>query len=314
MQATFGLSPDAEVTLEMDPGTFDLPRLQRLIGLGVNRVSIGVQAFDEASLRACGRAHSAEDVLKALDALSRSALRSYSMDLISALPGVSVETWQSTLETALSYHPPHISVYDLQIEDRTAFGKWFKPGLHPLPSEAASCEMLTMASERLRAAGYDHYELSNYALQDHRSQHNQRYWGCKETLGVGLGAASYVGRSRFTRPASMQEYKEWLQAADVGDQYLTASLLGSHSSGLDAGPDLLEFVMLALRTANGLNLAETAHLFGQNVSDAIQSSLLPYAEWALVEFADGRVRVTDPKGFLLSNGIISSVFSVLPER
>jgi len=124
----YGLSGSTEITMEMDPGTFDTLRLLKLKKMGINRISMGVQSFNDSILKSCGRAHSVDDVFAALKCLEEAKIDSYSIDLISSLPGMDLELWSDTLHKAGGLGPPHLSVYDLQIEEKTAFGRWYSPG------------------------------------------------------------------------------------------------------------------------------------------------------------------------------------------
>ena len=128
IESNFGISDDAEITLEMDPGTFDSNRLKRLKSIGINRVSMGVQSFNDETLVKCGRSHCVNDVNNAINDLKSAGIDNYNIDLISSLPNVSIGQWEETLRTAVSTGCTHISIYDLQIEEKTAFGRWFSPG------------------------------------------------------------------------------------------------------------------------------------------------------------------------------------------
>ncbi|RYY87372.1 coproporphyrinogen III oxidase [archaeon] len=330
LDQTIGISSDAEITLEMDPGTFDAARICRLTGMGFNRISVGIQSFSDLILTKAGRAHTSFDSYAALGILSEQAcLRSYSVDLIAALPYLSPELWTETLDIVLGYKPPHISVYDLQIEERSAFGRWYSPYTSPLPTEQDSVGMYTTAVSKLVSeGGYEHYELSNYAISaDHRSKHNQQYWQCKDTLGFGLGAASYIGGKRYTRPNRMQTYEEFVTSAEQnGDVYW--NILGRYASagGCDlvepVAPDLEEFLMLSLRTADGLDMDKLQRNYGAEVRSKVESALAGYIEESstrqssviqkvVTPNGECALRLADPQGFLLSNHIISDVFAKL---
>eukprot|EP01035_Chromulina_nebulosa_P055342 gene55342-75841_t len=127
IRCRFSISSTAEITLEMDPGTFDEARVLELKNIGINRVSMGVQSFDDTILKACGRAHSSEQVIAAITALASAGMENFSIDLISSLPKMGLKEWSETLHMACSFRPPHISIYDLQVEERTAFGRWYSP-------------------------------------------------------------------------------------------------------------------------------------------------------------------------------------------
>jgi putative oxygen-independent coproporphyrinogen III oxidase len=195
----YGLTKDCEVTLEVDPGTFDAARLAAFLDAGVTRVSLGVQSFDAALLERAGRVHDAAaaqhaiDLLLSTHAATGSPLRSISIDLIGGLPQQTRPTWQASLATAAASGVHHVSVYDLQIEARTAFGKWYEPGVHPLPAEEVAADMYRDASRVLGAAGFEHYEVSNFARPGSRSAHNQAYWRNEPFFAFGALAAHSSG-------------------------------------------------------------------------------------------------------------------------
>ena len=342
LKSTVGFASNAEITLEMDPGTFNGDKLTRLHDAGVTRLSIGVQSFDSEILQKCGRAHTVDDIALSLRLVMASSFKdNFSIDLISSLPNLLDKTWQNTLDSAASSGCSHISVYDLQIEDKTAFGRWYTPGIFPLPTDEQSALMYCTASSSLTSSGYEHYEVSNYAKPGKRSQHNQRYWKCLPTWGFGMGAASYIDNNRFTRPDRMADYTKWVaqlelqgfavataqtddsppddSPSNVADDSDTGDLLLADGiySPTDA-PDILEVVMLALRTSDGLDLATLNSMYGPLSVEKVCRAVKPFIERGLVVVKDeilngadtqaGSISLTDPKGFLLSNDIISSVF------
>ncbi|XP_074306113.1 uncharacterized protein LOC141641346 [Silene latifolia] len=176
LRAKFGVVSDAEISIEMDPGTFDAEKLRGLTGLGVNRVSLGVQAFQEELLKACGRAHGIAEVYEAIDIVKSCGVVNWSMDLISSLPHQTTKMWDETLQLTVGAEPKHVSVYDLQVEKDTKFDVLYTPGDFPLPSEFQSAEFYKMASETLTKAGYEHYEISSYSKNGYQCQHNVTYW------------------------------------------------------------------------------------------------------------------------------------------
>ncbi len=347
LRQTFVLDPAAEVTLEMDPGTFDYDRLSVLRDHGINRISMGVQSFDNAMLKHCGRPHTVEDTYRALDDLHRANWENFSIDLISSLPHLTPQLWENTLQQAIKADSAHISVYDLQVEPKTAFAKWYTPGTFPLPTEETAAEMYSTAVSTLtQQGGFEHYEVSNYAIAGRRSKHNQKYWSCSAVYAFGLSAASYRQGERFSRPKGMKEYEEYVQnllttsVPTIGEEYMQPSMLIENSGPL---PDVLEVIMLSLRTADGLHLPQFASLYGSAAAEKVIKVLTPYAQRGLVKFLSTggmpiaayslinrkdsttettsykvggnnvvSVRLTDPQGFLLSNEVISSVFAAFP--
>jgi len=245
----FHLSEDAEVTIEMDPGTFTTDKLRALKDMGINRISLGVQSFDDHLLETIGRVHRRRDIDDALRSLQEvfGDDVNYSLDLISGLPGLSVTTWEETLSIAtgdLMPKPSHISVYDLQIERGTVFGNWFKDAeidadvdkvvsqstastgattTPVLPSEDDCATMYKYASKYLRSQGYEHYEVSSYAAKPElRSHHNQIYWNPEgQWYAFGLGSTSNVNQRTVARPNKMADYLTWVKDQQPGDAMTT---------------------------------------------------------------------------------------------
>lgn len=294
----FGISTGAEVSLEMDPGTFDLAHLQGYRLAGVNRVSLGVQAFQDELLKVCGRSHSVSDIFAAVELIQEVGVPEFSLDLISGLPHQSLETWQESLEKAVALSPTHISIYDLTIEPGTAFGRYYQPGSQPLPTDDTTVKMYQIAQQVLTSAGYEHYEISNYALPGHQCRHNRVYWENRPYYGFGMGAASYVDGKRFTRPRKTKEYYTWVEAGCVIDCPPTPE-----------NESLLETLMLGLRLAEGVSLSA----FSQKTRDKIEKCLQPYFQQGWVEVVKGRLRLSDPEGFLFSNVVLATLFEKLEE-
>ncbi|KAG8469586.1 hypothetical protein KFE25_006041 [Diacronema lutheri] len=340
LRSAFGLADGAEVTLEMDPGTFDEASLAAFIACGVTRASIGVQSFDAARLTAAGRAHTVDDAAAAIACLRRAravgALRSWSLDLIGGLPGESAASWDDTLRAAIAARPDHVSVYDLTVEPRTAYGRRMAAGtLRNLPSEEASADMYRAASALLGGAGYEHYEVSSYALPGHRSRHNGGYWRNAPFFAFGNGAASYVRGVRFSRPRALGAY-----AAYVGE-YERRGHGAQQLDGEHVGPRdwLLETVMVGLRRSDGLQLDELARAFGRRAALECARALAPAEARGLVVRVPpdptaaaaaaaaaappapndddgallGSVRLSAPDGFLVSNDLLSDLFVALAE-
>lgn len=293
----FGIAAGAELSMEMDPGTFDQAHSQGYRAAGINRVSLGVQAFQTELLHACGRTHTRDDVYAAMALLQQSQMPSISLDLISGLPGQTLAQWQASLEEAIALMPTHISVYDLTIETGTAFGRRYTPGESPLPSDEMTVAMYRLAQQRLTAAGFEHYEISNYARPGFQCRHNRVYWENRAYYGFGMGAASYTQERRFTRPRTRREYGAWLEAGATIDAPVTPPT-----------ERLLDTLMVGLRLAEGLSLDQLRQRFGEPVVEAIALCLEPYHHQGLVQEQGDRLRLTDPDGFLLSNTILATLF------
>ncbi|MDZ7994849.1 MAG: radical SAM family heme chaperone HemW [Nostoc sp. EfeVER01] len=300
LEKHFGIASGAEISMEIDPGTFDLAHIAGYRSAGVNRVSLGVQAFQEELLQRAGRSHSVEDIFAAVELIHQVEIPVFSLDLISGLPHQSLDQWQYSLEKAVAITPTHISIYDLTIEPGTAFGRYYKPGDTPLPTDEATVKMYQMGQQVLTSAGYEHYEISNYAQPGHQCRHNRVYWENRPYYGFGMGAASYVEGKRFTRPRKTKEYYQWVQAGGVID--------------CDVTPPkevLLETLMLGLRLAEGLSLATLVEAFGEAKVEEICRCLQLYFEKGWVEITEGRLRLIDPQGFLFSNVVLAELFEKL---
>ncbi|WP_096595323.1 radical SAM family heme chaperone HemW [Calothrix sp. NIES-2098] len=302
LEKRFGIVPGAEISMEMDPGTFDLAHIAGYRSLGVNRVSLGVQAFQEELLKVAGRSHSTADIFAAVELVRKVEIPEFSLDLISGLPHQSLDCWQDSLAQAVGISPTHISIYDLTIEPGTAFGRYYKPGDLPLPTDETTVKMYQMAQQVLTGAGYEHYEISNYAQPGHQCQHNRVYWENRPYYGFGMGAASYIEGKRFTRPRKTKEYYQWVKAGCVVDCEVTP-----------ADEVLLETLMLGLRLAEGVNLSTLAAEFGEKKVEEIHKFLQPYLAKGWVEIVEGQLRLSDPQGFLFSNVVLAELFAELGE-
>ncbi|HAE05165.1 MAG TPA: coproporphyrinogen III oxidase, partial [Richelia sp.] len=202
----FGICKDAEISMEIDPGTFNFIDISGFCHAGINRISLGVQAFQEELLQFCGRSHTLEDIFMAIKMIRQVKVPEFSMDLISGLPHQTLAIWQNSLEHAVEISPTHISIYDLTIESGTAFDHYFQSGKQPLPEDGTTVKMYCLARQILTDAGYEHYEISNYSQPGHQCRHNRVYWENLPYYGFGMGAASFLEGKRFTRPRKTQQY------------------------------------------------------------------------------------------------------------
>lgn len=299
-----GIHPRAEISMEIDPGTFDLAQLQAYKAAGINRVSLGTQAFNAEILAACGRTHTPADIYKAVDLIHQVDLPNFSLDLISGLPHLTLERWQDSLQQAIDLAPTHLSVYDLTVEPGTAFDRWYKPGTAPLPTDEATAQMYRVAQQTLTGAGYDHYEISNYARSGYQCRHNRVYWENRSYFGFGMAAASYINKQRFTRPRKRREYYEWVQQLQQGGA-IDCPLLTEEDR-------LLDTLMLGLRLAEGLRVQHLVEQFSTATVVQILDCLQPYRKQGWVKVESGiegdRIRLSDPEGFLFSNVVLTRLF------
>jgi oxygen-independent coproporphyrinogen-3 oxidase len=317
----FGLSAGAEISIEMDPGTFGLEKLYGYVQGGINRVSLGIQAFQDELLSICGRSHSSKDIFTAIDLLYQVGVSDFSIDLISGLPHQTLDQWQNSLETTVMLAPSHISSYDLIIEPGTAFHRYYKPGVAPLPEDQSTADMYRLAVQILTDAGYQHYEVSNYAFPGHQCRHNRVYWENLPYYGFGMGATSYIQGQRFTRPRKTAEYYQWVEQFIASGGKIDCPKTPVHEN-------LLETIMLGLRLADGINCVTLVDQFGPNILQRIWPTLHRYycQGWVEILTSEGipislslesalptnsRIRLTDPEGFLFSNTILAAIFQAL---
>ena len=310
----FGIVPTAEISMEVDPGTFDREQLQGYRSAGINRISLGVQALQPDLLALCGRTHTVADVYAAVELIHQVGFTNFSLDLISGLPTQSLAQWQDSLEQAIALAPTHFSVYDLTIEPMTSFGKQYQPGHQPLPSDDTTAAMYRLAQSTLTAAGYQHYEISNYARLDYQCRHNRVYWENRAFYGFGMGATSYLQGDRVARPRKTREYYDWVDRL---------TLTPSPPAPASTTDLLLDTLMVGLRLAEGVSLAQLAATFGQATLEQIGQCLQPFQRQGWVEVVNdqdmaivptaplplhGRLRLTDPEGFLFSNVVLVKLF------
>ena len=255
LRRRLGLAPGAEVSLEMDPASFDQARLAGYLAAGVNRVSLGGQSFDDAVLERLGRRHRRADLLQAAgwlqQALQGGRLGSWSLDLIQGLPGMDLAAWREQLRQAIGLRPPHLSVYDLIIEPGTVFERQEARGQLELPEDDLAADLMETTASTLAAAGYGHYEISNYAWPGHASRHNRVYWSGAGWWGFGLGATSCLDGLRLARPRQRQAYEAWLAALDNDGAPACAATEGE-------GPDWEDLWLVGLRRREGVHARELA--------------------------------------------------------
>jgi len=311
----YGLAPGAEISLEMDPASFDEARLAGYLAGGINRVSLGGQSFDDTVLASLGRRHRLADLLQATAwlrrAQARGELASWSLDLIQSLPGLGLDHWRQQLAGALAQQPPHLSVYDLTIEPGTVFQRRLERGELELIDEDLSADQMELTQQLLTRAGYGHYEISNYALPGHASRHNRVYWSGAGWWGFGMGATAAPTGRRQARPRTREAY-----AAALGGPADPASPPGQ-TDGEPTGPNGMaidERWMVGLRRREGVNARELATSAGLGPQElaTLRQELAPFAERGLLLVEGDRWRLSDPAGLALSNAVLRDLLAWWP--
>jgi len=281
IRARLPLEPGCEITLEANPGTFERERFRAFRAAGVTRLSIGVQTFDDAQLAAIGRVHDSEQARSAV-AEAREAFDTFNVDLMYALPGQTLAQLHADLDTALAFEPPHLSIYHLTIEANTAFANCPPPGL---PDADLASDMLDAITARTAAAGLVRYEVSAFARAGHRCRHNLNYWQFGDYLGIGAGAHGKLSfADRIVRQVRWREPAMYIEKALAGQALSNEHLVGA--------ADLpFEFMLNALRLADGFELARYAERTGQSIA-SIDAALQRAAASGLIEREPGRVKPT----------------------
>ncbi len=284
VRARLPLEPDAEITLEANPGTFEKDRFRAFRDAGVTRLSIGVQSFDDAHLKALGRVHDGRQARAALDEAAQ-VFRTFNLDLMYALPGQTLAMLESDLRTALSYAPPHLSVYHLTLEPNTLFAKY--PPV--LPGDDEAYEMLDRITALTGEAGLQRYEVSAYARPGHACRHNLNYWRFGDYLGIGAGAHGKLSFAhRVARTVRVREPRLYMERALAGDA--VASM-----DEVPRGQLPFEYMLNALRLREGFALADFMACTGLPLS-SIDESLREAETKGLIERDGGWVRPSE-RGF-----------------
>ena len=313
IRSAFHLDADAEVTLEANPGDFSDAKLAAYLDCGINRLSIGVQSFDDKLLHTLGRRHTADDAIQAYRQALGAGFDNISIDLMYGLPYQGIEQWQDTLSRALELSPPHISMYCLTLEGGTPMERWVEQGSMPEPDPDLAADMYLMAQEDMRDAGYRHYEISNWALDGRRSEHNLTYWRNKPYLGVGPGAHSYLGGYRFNTIKPPREYISRMRAATVIDSEAPIDLLiGSvpivdEIEKIDRTLEMAETMMMGLRLDEGISITAFTERFGASPHSVYANTLDELEHLKLLHTQDGALQLTH-RGRMLGNEVFSRFF------
>jgi len=309
----YGIDYGAEITMEVDPASFEENDLYGFINAGINRFSLGAQSFNNQALKQAGRRHKCKDIEESCkwlkNAKKNNHIKSWSLDLIQNLPKSNLFTWQKDLEKTVSFSPPHISIYDLNVEEGTVFQKLQDLGKLPLPNQDESFENSQLTSKILNNSGYLRYEISNYSLPGYQSRHNRVYWKGLGWWSFGQGSTSSPWGIRFSRPRNINEYQKWV--IDQCDKQLEESLLRDSKTKLE----LDEKIMLGLRTKEGVNIKKLFIEEGwdKDNSRKFMSRLLKswqkYRDTDLLLNEGDRFFLSDPKGMELSNQILITMFN-----
>lgn len=297
LRQAYVISENAEVTLEANPDDITSEKLQFWKRAGINRLSIGIQSFFEEELRWMNRAHNAQQARQCIVDSLAAGITNLSIDLIYGSPLLSDEDWKRNVDLALSYHIPHLSCYALTVEEKTPLHKMIRTQQKVNVNEEQQARQFLLLMQWLRAAGYEHYEVSNFAKPGYRSRHNSSYWKGESYLGIGPSAHSYNGKSRSWNVANNQLY---IEAINEGR-------LPKEEEKLTRDEKLNEYMMIALRTMEGIDMQRVRELASEKEADAIIQKLKIYASQRLVSATNTSFALTDD-GMLRADGMAGELF------
>ncbi len=295
----YSINDKAEITLEANPDDISQQKLEMFRNSGINRISLGIQSFNSDILKWMNRAHHSKQAVESLQLIKDSKFDNYSVDLIYGVPISTHEQWHKDLLQLISYHPPHISSYCLTIEPSTVFGKWQKQGKLSEASEDYSADQFNELVEVLIINGYQHYEISNFALPGKESKHNSSYWQQKKYLGIGPGAHSYNGNSRQYNIANNSKYLKAIKSGVGLFEKETLSL----------SDQINEYLMTSLRTSAGCSLAYLSNQYHYDLMKSRKATIEQWKAQELCVLIDNQLILTQ-KGMLLADKLASDLFLV----
>ena len=288
---SFDISDEAEITMEVNPGTLTFEKAVAIKNVGVNRVSIGLQSIHENELKKLGRIHNCQEFLASYKLIRDVGIRNVNIDLMYGIPYQTSDSFASTLNEIGALAPEHISAYGLIVEEGTPFGN--EGNSLPLPTTDEECDMYDICRSVLSSFGYNHYEISNYALPGYESRHNLLYWHMNEYIGVGVAAHSYYGGKRYSNTADVNEY--------------ITSPSTKHIVIEETDDDLkYEYAMLGLRLKEGVSLSEYSAKFGVSFTEGKEDIIARLSREGLLRLTDDRISLTE-RGFYLSNAILVEI-------
>ena len=299
LEAVYGLQSAEEITIEANPDDLTDRYVDRLRRFPINRISIGIQTFDDPTLKLLNRRHTARQAIEAVERCRQAGFHNLSIDLIYGLPDETDRQWENDLTQALALQPEHISAYHLTYEEGTPLFKMLQSHRIHEVDEDSSLRFFTTLMDTLAGAGYEHYEISNFCKPGMQSKHNSAYWQGIAYLGCGPSAHSYNTYSREWNEPSLKDY---IHALKQGKRLFQSELLDNKTR-------YNEYVMTALRTQRGASADEIAAQFGKELQQYFLTNMTPYLTAGKLQRVNDRVRLTR-EGLFVSDGIISDLMFV----
>lgn len=300
LRETFQISTDAEITIEANPGTITQEKLKAYKQVGINRISFGLQSANNEELKLLGRIHTFEEFLDGYRLARECGFDNINVDLISAIPKQTQESWEETLQKVIALGPEHISAYSLIVEEGTPFFAIYGEGGSKecdLPSEEEERAIYYRTEEILKEAGYDRYEISNYAKEGRECRHNLGYWERKNYLGIGLGASSLVDNVRYKNTDELNCYMG--HASEL-------SKIQEDEEVLSVKAQMEEFIFLGLRKIKGISIEEFEKIFGDSLEKCYGDSIKRMQEQKMLVMEDGFLKLTK-KGIDISNYVFAEI-------
>ncbi len=300
VREVFYVAADAEISMEANPGTVTEEKLMAYRQAGINRISFGLQSVNNEELKLLGRIHTYEEFLESYQMARKCGFDNINVDLISAIPRQTVESWEKSIRQIVSLQPEHISAYSLIIEEGTPFAKLYGEGSEgekELPSEEDERLMYQRTEEILEESGYHRYEISNYAKEGKECRHNLGYWERKNYLGFGLGASSLMDNVRFKNTEDMEQY---LKYADCSE------MLREDVEELSKVEQMEEIIFLGLRKMSGISLSEFEATFGETLEECYGENVKRMIEEKLLVEEGDFLRLTE-KGIDVSNYVFAEI-------
>lgn len=299
ISAAYAVNGNAEITIECNPDDLTEEFLSELKQLPFNRISMGIQSFDDSQLKRLGRRHNAEKARQAVANARAAGYANISIDLMFALPGSTRESWKHDLETAISLRPDHLSAYNLMYEEGTPLYRALERGEVAELSEEENVEQFQMLIEEMKAAGYRHYEISNFAIPGHESRHNSSYWNGTLYIGCGAAAHSYDGTSREWNIADIKEY---IKGIESGERNYEIEHLTEEERYNDT-------ILTRLRTADGVPLAWMKNTFCDRLNRYMQEAAAKHIFCGNLKEEDGALSLTE-KGIFISDAVIRDLIYI----
>ena len=292
----YKVTPDAEVTLEANPDDLTPEYVSMLRTLPFNRISIGIQTFQEETLKLLHRRHTAQQAIEAFKRCREAGFQNISIDLMYGLPGETLETWEQDLQQAIDLHPEHISAYHLIYEEGTALWNLREQNKVEEAEEELSLTLFKTLIERLTKAGYQHYEISNFCLPGLHSRHNSSYWTGKKYLGCGPSAHSFNGTSRQWNVSSLEQYLKGIHTSQPDFEIEELDLYTRYN----------DFVITSIRTCWGMPLSQLRTNYGETLYNYCLRMAKPHIQQGVLEIKEDTLKLTS-EGIFISDGIMSDL-------